>query len=101
MLTAFCIGQIFNKTQIVKLQQNGRAGVFTFFHIQGVFPLGLPLKVPSTEKLILGVSRTIYVNVDSPNLGSPCFNILGEAQCKKNTMYLPYPRTFPYVGEKN
>ena len=27
--------------------------------------------------------RTIYVNVDSPNLGFPYFNFLGEAQCKK------------------
>ena len=27
----------------------------------------------------LGVSRTIYVNVDSPNLGFPYFNFLGEA----------------------
>ena len=25
----------------------------------------------------------IYVNVDSPNLGFPYFNFLGEAQCKK------------------
>ena len=25
----------------------------------------------------------IYINVDSPNLGSPYFNFLGEAQCKK------------------
>ena len=39
-----------------------------------------PLKVPSTKKLILarlGVSRPIYVNVDSPNLGFPYFNFLG------------------------
>ena len=36
---------------------------------------------------MLGVSRTIYVNVDSPNLGSPYFNILGEAQCKKHPVY--------------
>ena len=38
------------------------------------FSLALPLKVLSTEKLIearLGVSRTIYVNVDSLNLGFP------------------------------
>ena len=43
----------------------------------------LPLKVCSTEKLILarlGVSRTIYVNVDSPNLGFPYFKFLGEYQ---------------------
>ena len=36
------------------------------------FTLDLPLKVPSTNKLILarlGVSRMIYANVDSPNLG--------------------------------
>ena len=31
----------------------------------------------------LGVSRTIYVNVDSPNLVFPYFNFLGEAQCIK------------------
>ena len=38
------------------------------------FSLVPPLKFPSIEKLIyarLGVSRTIYVNVDSPNLGFP------------------------------
>ena len=29
----------------------------------------------------------IYVNVDSPNLGFPYFNVLGEAQCK-NTLYM-------------
>ena len=44
-------------------------------NINGVFfKLDLLLKVPSTNKLIkakLGVSRTIYVNVDSPNLGFP------------------------------
>ena len=36
------------------------------------FSLVLPLIVPGTKKLIyarLGVSRTIYVNVDSLNLG--------------------------------
>ena len=27
--------------------------------------------------------RAIYVNKDSPNLGSPYLKILGEAQCKK------------------
>ena len=31
---------------------------------------------------MLGVSRPIYVNVDSPNLGFPYFNFLGKAQCK-------------------
>ena len=31
----------------------------------------------------LCVSRTIYVNVDSPNLGFTYFNFSGEAQCKK------------------
>ena len=54
------------------------------------FSLGLPLKSVSTEKLIkarLGVSRTIYVNVDSPNLGFPYFNFLGEAQCKKRPVF--------------
>ena len=61
------------------------------FIYRSFFTLGLPLKVPSTKKLIwarLGVSRTIYVNVDSPDLGFPYFNFLGEAQCKINTLYL-------------
>ena len=43
--------------------------------IQGVFYTGPPPK--STKKLILarlGVSWTIYVNVDSPNQGFPYFN---------------------------
>ena len=51
------------------------------YHEIQFFTLGLPLKVQSTNKLIgarlgpnLGVSRTIYVNVDSPNLGVPYFN---------------------------
>ena len=51
------------------------------------FTLGLPLKVPSTNKLIyarLGVSRTTYVNVDSPNLGFPYLNFLGGYQLKKH-----------------
>ena len=55
--------------------------------IQGFFSLGLLLKCLSTEKLIqarLGVSRTIYVNVDSPNLGFPYFNFLGGGQLKKS-----------------
>ena len=41
-----------------------------------------PLKVLSTKKLIqarLGVSRTIYVNVDTPNQGFTYFNFLGGA----------------------
>ena len=45
-----------------------------------------PLKVLSREKLILarlGVSRRIYISVDSPNLGFPYFNFL----VKKNTLY--------------
>ena len=44
-----------------------------------------PLKYQSTEKLILarlGVSRPIYVNEDSPNLGFPYF--LGGYQLKKH-----------------
>ena len=36
----------------------------------------------------LAVSRTIYVNVDSPNLGFRYFNFLGGSQLKKNTLYL-------------
>ena len=55
------------------------------------FSLGLPLKVLCTDKLIqarLGVSGTIYVNVDSPNLDFPYFNFLGEAQWNKTPCML-------------
>ena len=37
---------------------------------------------------MLGVSRLIYVNVDSPNLGFTYFNLLGGYQLKKNTLYI-------------
>ena len=50
------------------------------------FSLVPPLKVPSTKKVILarlGVSRPIYVNVDSPTLGFLYFNFLGGYQLKK------------------
>ena len=49
------------------------------------FTLGLPLKVLSTKKLIkarLGEYRTIYINVDTPNLGF----LYWEAQCKKHPL---------------
>ena len=55
-----------------------------------LFSLVPPLKGLSTEKLIwarLGVSRTIYVNVDSPNLGFPYFNFLGGTS-EKITLYM-------------
>ena len=58
--------------------------------IQGVFSLGLPRKVLSTEKLILArlvVSRTIFVNVDLSNLGSPNFIFLVRPSVK-NTLYV-------------
>ena len=48
--------------------------------IQGVLFPGTPPKSSKYKKLIqatLGVSRPIYVNVDSPNLGFPYFNFLG------------------------
>ena len=48
------------------------------------FYTGPPPKSSKYEKVnlgsVLGVSRTIYVNVDSPDLGFPYFNFLGEAQ---------------------
>ena len=37
---------------------------------------------------MLGVSRPIYVNVDSPNLGFPYFNFLRGAPVRKNTLYI-------------
>ena len=60
---------------------------FEKLHTGWFFYLALPQQVPSTEKLInarLGVSRTMYVNVDSPNIGFPYFNFVGEAQWKKS-----------------
>ena len=41
---------------------------------------------------MLGVSRPIYVAVDSPNLGFPYFNFLGGYQLKKNTLYIHKPK---------
>ena len=35
----------------------------------------------------MGVSRPIYVNVDSPNLGFPYYNFLGGTSEEKNTLY--------------
>ena len=56
-------------------------------NVQGDFFAGAPKKVLNTEKLIwarLGVSRAIYVNVDSPYLSFPFFNFIGECQLKKS-----------------
>ena len=55
--------------------------------IQGVFfSTGTPLKIKkkSTKKARLGVSRRIYVAVDSPNLGFPYF--FRGVPVKKNTL---------------
>ena len=64
-------------------------GVYETLILQGVFSsLVPPLKVLNTKKLIwarLGVSRSLYANVDSPNLGFSYF--LGEAQCKKHPVF--------------
>ena len=56
---------------------NVKDGHCLIYHLQGVFSLVPPLKVLSTR---LGVSRPIYVNVDSPNPGFPYFNFLGGYQ---------------------
>ena len=59
--------------------------------IQGVFLTGTPPKSSkNTKKLILaglGVSKPIYVNVDSPNLGFPYFNFVGGYQLKKYPVF--------------
>ena len=39
----------------------------------------------------MGVSRPIYVAVDSPNLGFPYFNFLGGYQLKKHPVYIHGP----------
>ena len=41
------------------------------------------LRAPVMPTPPLGVSWTIYVSVDSPNLGFPYFNFLGGRQLKK------------------
>ena len=68
------------------MKKNHPAQCAHVYMIQGgFFFTGPPSKMSKYRELILvrlGVSRTIYVNVDSPNLGSPYFDILGEAQCK-------------------
>ena len=70
---------------------------------------GSPPKSSKYKKINLGwlgVSRMIYVNVDSPNLGFPYFNFLGGHQSQKtpcSSIYVnvdsPNPG-FPYfLGE--
>ena len=58
--------------------------IFRVFFFNGP----LPKSSKHRKKLIqvrLGVSSTIYINVDSTYLGSPNFNILGEASVNKLT----------------
>ena len=60
------------------------------------------MTITSTEKLIwarLGVSRPIYVNVDSPNLGFPYFNFLGGTSEIKHKIH-KYIR-FVILAENN
>ena len=70
----------------------GGGGGHTITYRVFFFSLVPPLKVLSTNKLILarlGVSRPSYVNVDSPHLGFPYFNFLGGVPVrKKNTLYI-------------
>ena len=57
-------------------------------NMQGVKRIGLSvieIQVHTEIRIRLGVSRTIYVNVDSPNLGFPYFNFLGGLPVKKKT----------------
>ena len=42
---------------------------------------------------MLGVSRPIYINVDSPNLGFPYFNFLGGKQWKKHPVCVNVTKT--------
>ena len=51
------------------------------------FLTGTPPKSSKYKKVNPGVSRPIYVNVDSPNLGFPYFNFLGGTSEEKNTLY--------------
>ena len=54
-------------------------------YIQGDFFHWYPLKSSKYRK---GVSRPIYVNVDSPNLGFPYFNFLGGTSEKNHPVQL-------------
>ena len=46
----------------------------------------------------IGVSRTIYVNVDTPNLGFTYFNFLGGVGAvKKTTLYFTQYFTHIYI----
>ena len=57
-----------------------------FLWLHGQLYMGWFFWLPprSAEKARLCVSRTIYVNVDSPNLGFPYLNFLGGYQWKKS-----------------
>ena len=56
-------------------------------HMYRVFFLtGTPPKSSKYRRARLGVSRPIYVNEDSPDLGFPYFNFLGGYQLKKITL---------------
>ena len=54
---------------------------------------------------MLGVSRPIYVNVDSPNLGFPYFNFLGGVPVKKhpvsyhNMIYIMWDRCHHFANQ--
>ena len=54
--------------------------------VQGVFFTGPPPKMSKYRKVKLGVSRTISVNADSPNLGFPYFNSVCK-QARKPRSY--------------
>ena len=65
-----------------------------FFWYMVFFSLVPPQTVPSSKKLILarlGVSRPIYVNVDSPNLGFPYLDFLGGYRWKKKHPVCQHP----------
>ena len=58
--------------------------------IQGVFFTGTPLKSSKYILARLGVSRLIYVNVDSPNLGFPYFKLFRGVPVKKTPCILAW-----------
>ena len=52
--------------------------------IQGVFFVTVaPQSIEKLTLAMLGISRTIYVDVESPNLGFPYYNFLWERQSQK------------------
>ena len=85
----FCRRMAAQETNTIMLKKYGKGQAVTGWFF---FSLEPPLKVQSTTKLIkarLCVSRTIYVNVDSPNQGFAYYNFFMGYPWKKSPCIWP------------